>query len=54
MTAFHRADASINGNQVTVHSIKVTRPVAVRYAWADNPQCDLYNAAGLPGRTVPQ
>jgi sialate O-acetylesterase len=46
--AFHRADASIDGNQVALHSIKVTKPVAVRYAWADNPQCNLYNAAGLP------
>jgi sialate O-acetylesterase len=23
-------------------------PVAVRYAWADNPTCNLYNGAGLP------
>jgi sialate O-acetylesterase len=23
-------------------------PIAVRYAWADNPTCNLYNAAGLP------
>jgi sialate O-acetylesterase len=22
--------------------------VAVRYAWADNPVCNLYNSAGLP------
>jgi len=22
--------------------------VAIRYAWADNPVCNLYNAAGLP------
>lgn len=27
----------------------VAQPVAVRYAWADNPEgCNLYNAAGLP------
>ena len=24
------------------------RPVAVRYAWADNPVCNLYSAEGLP------
>lgn len=23
-------------------------PVAVRYAWADNPECNLMNEAGLP------
>jgi sialate O-acetylesterase len=22
--------------------------VAVRYAWADNPECNLFNKAGLP------
>jgi len=26
----------------------VTEPVAVRYAWADNPVCNLFSAAGLP------
>ena len=26
----------------------VSDPVAVRYAWADNPVCNLYNAVGLP------
>jgi sialate O-acetylesterase len=26
----------------------VAQPVAVRYAWADNPQCNLYSKAGLP------
>jgi len=29
-------------------SDKVPQPVAVRYAWADNPICNLYNGAGLP------
>ena len=27
---------------------KVRFPTAVRYAWANNPVCNLYNAAGLP------
>jgi len=32
-----------------VSSPKVPQPVAVRYAWADNPEgCNLYNQAGLP------
>ena len=26
----------------------VPEPAAVRYAWAQNPFCNLYNAAGLP------
>jgi sialate O-acetylesterase len=43
------ADAKITGkDQVEVHSEKVAEPVAVRYAWADNPVCNLYNTAGLP------
>lgn len=43
------ADAKIEGDTVIVSSPAVTAPVAVRYAWADNPEgCNLYNAAGLP------
>ena len=42
------ADAGIEGATVVVWSDKVPAPVAVRYAWADNPTCNLYNGAGLP------
>jgi sialate O-acetylesterase len=42
------AEAKIEGDTVLVWSEKVTAPVAVRYAWADNPTCNLYNAADLP------
>ena len=43
------ADAKIEGNAVVVWSEKVKNPVAVRYAWADNPEgCNLYNAENLP------
>jgi sialate O-acetylesterase len=42
------ADADIEGEQVIVSSPEVKRPVAVRYAWADNPEANLYNRAGLP------
>ncbi len=42
------ADAQIDGNTVAVSSDKVAEPVAVRYAWADNPVCNLYNKEGLP------
>ncbi|MFM8290235.1 MAG: sialate O-acetylesterase [Planctomycetia bacterium] len=33
---------------VEVWSDAVPEPVAVRYAWADNPVCNMYSAAGLP------
>jgi sialate O-acetylesterase len=43
------ADAVINGNTVVVSSPKAPKPVAVRYAWDDNPEgCNLYNGADLP------
>ena len=43
-----RADARIDGDRVVVSSPDVPNPVAVRYAWADTPDCNLKNAAGLP------
>jgi sialate O-acetylesterase len=42
------AQAKIDGDTVVVWSDAVPDPVAVRYAWADNPVCNLYNNAGLP------
>ena len=42
------ADARIVGDTVVVSSPSVADPVAVRYAWADNPICNLYNRDGLP------
>ncbi len=46
---WHWAEAKITGrNQVEVWSEAVAQPVAVRYAWADNPVCNLYSAEGLP------
>lgn len=43
------ANAQIKGNKVVVWSEKVAKPVAVRYAWADNPEgANLYNKEGLP------
>ncbi len=42
------AEARIEGNTVVVSSETVTEPIAARYAWADNPVCNLYNKAGLP------
>jgi len=46
---FYWAKAMIKGDQVVVYSDKVPNPVAVRYAWADNPgDANLYNTAGFP------
>jgi sialate O-acetylesterase len=45
---WHWADATIDGDSVVVRSDKVAKPVAVRYAWANNPPTNLYNNAGLP------
>lgn len=42
------ADAKIDGSSVIVSSATVPDPVSVRYAWAPNPTCNLYNREGLP------
>jgi sialate O-acetylesterase len=43
-----QADGRIEGETVVLSSEQVAAPVAVRYAWADDPVCDLINQAGLP------
>ncbi len=46
---FYPAEAKIVNNKVVVWSSKVAKPVAVRYAWSDNPEgANLYNKEGLP------
>jgi len=47
-TKFVWANAEIDGQNIVVWSKEVKDPVAVRYAWADNPICNLYNGADLP------
>ncbi len=42
------ADARIDGETIVVSSKDVAKPVAVRYAWAENPEATFYNKAGLP------
>jgi sialate O-acetylesterase len=42
------ADAQIMGETVVVSADSVKEPVYVRYGWAANPDCNLYNGAGLP------
>ncbi|MBM4087953.1 MAG: sialate O-acetylesterase, partial [Planctomycetes bacterium] len=41
------ADAIIEGGAVVVFNPSVSSPSAVRYAWANNPDCNLVNGAGL-------
>jgi sialate O-acetylesterase len=46
---FHPAVAKITGkNTIEVSSSAVSHPVSVRYAWADNPVCNVYSREGLP------
>jgi sialate O-acetylesterase len=45
---FHPAEARIEGKTVVTWSKAVTDPIAVRYAFSDNPEVNLYNAAGIP------
>jgi hypothetical protein len=45
---FFPAMAAIEESAVRVSSDRVTIPRIVRYAWAANPECNLYNAARLP------
>ena len=44
-----RADAKItSADSIEVWSEAVSAPVAVRYAWANNPVCNVYSRIGLP------
>jgi sialate O-acetylesterase len=45
---FHPAEAAIDRDTVVVRSSEVPAPVAVRYAWRNAPDANLYNGAGLP------
>ncbi len=43
------ANAVIKGDKIEVSAAEIADPVAVRYAWADNPEgANLYNKEGLP------
>ena len=49
--AFHEDLCVVNkivGSTIIVSSPSVQKPVAVRYAWANNPVANLYNKEGLP------
>jgi len=42
------AEVKVDGNTLLVTSAEVATPAAVRYAWADDPVCNLVNQVGLP------
>ena len=42
------AEAMLDGDSVVVSSPQVAKPVAVRYAWHNSPECNLYNKEMLP------
>jgi sialate O-acetylesterase len=43
------ASAGIEGDKIIASSDVVAKPVAVRYAWGNNPDdANLYNKEGLP------
>jgi len=45
---FVPATATIDGDTILVTGDEVTKPVAVRYGWQNNPLCNLCNSANLP------
>jgi sialate O-acetylesterase len=42
------AEATIDGEDILVSSPEIAAPRSARYGWADNPDANLYNEAGLP------
>ena len=45
---FYSASATINKNMIVLRSDSVKMPVAARYGWADNPECNLKGLSGYP------
>jgi sialate O-acetylesterase len=45
---FYPADGRIDRDTLIVMSFSVREPAAVRYAWTNAPEANLYNGAGLP------
>ncbi len=44
---FRWANARIEGDAVVVSNPEITAPVAVRYAWADSPPCNLFSPGAV-------
>jgi sialate O-acetylesterase len=45
---FVAATARIEGTTILLSSPQVEAPVSARYAWENNPECPMFNRAGLP------
>jgi sialate O-acetylesterase len=45
---FYKANTNIDKCKTILSSNKVKNPVAVRYAWINNPDCNLTDESGLP------
>src|SRR5262249_11872784 len=45
---FAPAEGRIEGSTVVLQSDGLKSPAYVRYGWKDNPDCNLFNSAGLP------
>lgn len=45
---FYPAEAMVQNGEIIVFSPEVSIPLAARYGWADNPDCNLYGENGLP------
>lgn len=45
---FYPAEATVQEGKIILSSPKVSVPLAARYGWADNPNCNLYGKNGLP------
>ncbi|HEY3376344.1 MAG TPA: sialate O-acetylesterase [Armatimonadota bacterium] len=45
---FYPAEATLEKDTVSLTAAQAPAPIYVRYAWSDNPTCNLYNTEGLP------
>lgn len=45
---FYPAEAMVQNGKIIVFSPEVSIPLAARYGWPDNPDCNLYGENGLP------
>ncbi|NCB09630.1 MAG: hypothetical protein EOM73_15920 [Bacteroidia bacterium] len=45
---YYPAKVKIKGSRIFISSPNIKNPAAARYAWKNNPNCSLYNTAGLP------
>ncbi|MEG2598702.1 MAG: sialate O-acetylesterase [Muribaculaceae bacterium] len=45
---FHKAQAIIEGDKIILSSPNVEMPMAARYGWADNPECNIYGEENIP------